>query len=162
MEGEVFEEFSDRSRLVVFLARMDAGRRGAPALDPAHLLDAVVREDQGEMAARFQGAVTRSGPLQPPEHSFFSAEVASQILSMLEHVLSPQANPVADSADMEFSPSLDETFASASGLAKELHHDMVEPLHLVAAMLSTTNSGVGEILWRVGISRGAVIAAIQS
>ena len=52
--------------------------------------------------------------------------------------------------------------ASASGLAKELHHDMVEPLHLVAAMLSTTNSGVGEILRRVGISREAVIAAIQS
>lgn len=158
----MFEEFSGRSRLVVFLARMDAGRRGATALDPAHLLDALVREDQGEMAAKFQGAVTSSGPLRPPEHSFFSAEVAAQILSMLEHVLSPQADPLADSADMPCSPAVGQTFASASGLAKELHHDLVEPLHLVAAVLSTTNSEAGEILRRVGISRAAVIAAIRA
>ena len=100
---------------MVFLARKDAGRRGAAALEPVHLLDGVVREDQGEMAARFRGAVISSGPLQPPQRSFFSAEVASQILSMLEHVLPPQAKPV-----------------------------------------------VGGILKHVGISREAVIAAIQS
>ena len=158
----MFDQFSERSLRVVFLARKDAGRRGAAALEPPHLLDAVVREHQGEMAASFPGAVTGSGPLQPPQRSFFSAEVASQILSVLEDVLPPQAKPVADSADMECSLSLGETFASASALAKELHHDKVEPLHLVAAMLSTETSGVGEILKRVGISRETVIAAIQS
>jgi ATP-dependent Clp protease ATP-binding subunit ClpA len=162
MEDEVFDEFSERSIRVAFLARMDAGRRGAPTLDPAHLLEALVREDQGEMAARFQRAMTSSGPLKPPERPFFSAEVASQILSMLEDALPPQASPVANSADMECSPALHEAFARASGLAKELHHDMVEPLHLLAAMLSTTDSGAGEILRRLGISREAVIAAIQS
>jgi len=81
---------------------------------------------------------------------------------MLEHVLPSQAKPVADSADMECSPALGEMFAGASSLAKELHHDRVQPLHLVATMLSTETSGVGEILKRVGISRESVVAAIQS
>jgi ATP-dependent Clp protease ATP-binding subunit ClpA len=157
----MFDQFSERSLRVVFLARKDAGRRGAAALEPVHLLDAVVREDQGEMAARFSGAVTGSEPLQP-QRPFFSAEVSSLILSMLEHALPPRGEPVADSADMECSPSLGEIFASASALAKKLHHDKVEPLHLVAAMLSTETGAVSEILKRVGISREAVIASIQS
>ena len=158
----MFEQFSERSRRVIFLARMNAGRRGAAAIEPVHLLDAIVREDQGEMATTFAGAVTSSGPLRPPERSFFSAEIASQILSMLERVMSRQAKPVADSVDMECSPALSETFVSASALAKELHHDKVEPLHLVAVILSTKTSEVGEILKRVGLSREAVVAAIES
>ena len=42
----MFEQFSERSRRVIFLARMNAGRRGAAAIEPVHLLDAIVREDQ--------------------------------------------------------------------------------------------------------------------
>ena len=49
----MFEDFSERSLRAVFLARMGAGRRGAASLEPVDLLDAVVREDQGEMAAKF-------------------------------------------------------------------------------------------------------------
>lgn len=119
----MFEDFSERSLRVVFLARMGAGRRGAASLEPVDLLDAVVREDQGEMAAKFPGAVTSSGPLQPPERPFFSQEKASQILSAIEHILPPKADPLADSVDMGCSPTLGEVFAHATALAKELHHD---------------------------------------
>jgi ATP-dependent Clp protease ATP-binding subunit ClpA len=158
----VFDQFSERSRLVVFLTRMDAGRRGAAALEPAHLLQAIVREDQGELAARFAGAVTSSGSLRPPERAFLSPEAASEILSRIEQLLPPEAEPLADSADMQCSSALGETFARATALAKELHHEKVEPLHLVAAMLSIEGSGLVAILERAGISREAVIAAIQS
>ena len=158
----MFENFSERSLRVVFLARMGAGRRGAASLEPVDLLDAVVREDQGEMAAKFPGAVTSSGPLQPPERPFFSQEKASQILSAIEHVLPPKADPLADSVDMGCSPALGEVFAHATALAKELHHDKVQPLHLVAAMLPDGSTGIGEILKRAGIANEAVIAAIQS
>lgn len=158
----MFEDFSERSLRVVFLTRMGAGRRGAASLEPVDLLDAVVREDQGEMAAKFPGAVTSSGPLQPPERPFFSQEKASQILSAIEHVLPPKADPLADSVDMGCSPALGEVFAHATALAKELHHDKVQPLHLVAAMLPDGSTGIGEILKRAGIANEAVIAAIQS
>ena len=113
------------------------------------------------MAERFAGAVTSSGPLRPPERSFLAPKVASQILSMLGEVLPPQAQSVADSVDMQCSPALLETFAGAATIAKELHHGKVEPLHLIAAMLST-ESGVGEILTRVGLSRESVVAAIHA
>ena len=158
----MFEDFSERSLRVVFLARMGAGRRGAASLEPVDLLDAVVREDQGEMAAKFPGAVTSSGPLQPPERPFFSQEKASQILSAMENVLPLKAEPLADSVDMDCSSALVEVFAQATALAKELHHDKVQPLHLVAAMLPDGSSGVGTILKRAGIAKEAVIAAIQS
>ena len=158
----MFEDFSERSLRVVFLARMGAGRRGAASLEPVDLLDAVVREDQGEMAAKFPGAVTSSGPLQPPERPFFSQEKASQILSAIEHVLPPKAKILADSVDMACSPALGEIFAHATALAKELRHDKVQPLHLVAAMLQDGSGRVGEILNRAGTTKEAVIAAIQS
>ena len=49
----MFDKFSPRARMIVFLTRKDAGRRGAAALEPAHLLEAIVREDQGELPAMF-------------------------------------------------------------------------------------------------------------
>lgn len=156
----MFEDFSERSLRVVFVARMGAGRRGAASLEPVDLLDAAVKEDQGELA--FPGAVTSSGPLQPPERPFFSQEKASQILSSIERVLPPKAQPLADSVDLGCSPALVDVFAYATALAKELHHDKVQPLHLVAAMLPDGGSRVGEILKRAGIAREAVIAAIQT
>jgi ATP-dependent Clp protease ATP-binding subunit ClpA len=147
---------------VVFLTRLDAGHRGAAVLEPAHLLHAIVREDQGELPAIFSGAVTSSGPLRAPEHPFFSVETASKILTGIEQLLPPQSEPIPDSTDMESSPAFSETSAAATALAKELHHEKVEPLHLVAAMLSKKGTAVAEVLEQAGISRDAVIAAIQS
>lgn len=158
----MFEEFSERSLQVLFLARMGAGRRGAASLEPVDLLDAVITEDQGKMTAKFPEAVTSSGPLQPPERPFFSQVKASQILSAIEHVLPPKTEPLADSVDMGCSPALSEVFAHATALAKELHHEKVQPLHFVAAMLWDESSGVGGILKRAGIAKEAVVAAIPS
>jgi len=146
--------------MIVFLTRMNAGKRGSSTLEVAHLLDAIVREDQGELPTIFQGAVTASGPLRPPDQSFFSAGAAKQILSDIDRSLPPQAEPIADSMDLECSSGLTEVLACATALAKELQHDRVEPLHLVAAMFSAERSKITDILRGVGISRELVIAAI--
>ena len=158
----MFEHFSERSRRVVFQARRGAGHRGATALEPVDLLDALVREDQGEMASMSPGAVTSSGPLQLPGRPFFSQGTASQILAAIERILPPKAAPLADSVDMVCSPELGEIFSRAMALAKELHHGRVQPLHLVAAIIPDGGNGVAEILKRAGIAKEAVIAAIQS
>jgi ATP-dependent Clp protease ATP-binding subunit ClpA len=63
---------------------------------------------------------------------------------------------------MACSPALGEIFAHATALAKESHHDKVQRLHLVVAMLPDGSSGVGQILKRAGIAEETVIAAIQS
>ena len=156
----LFEHFSDRSKMVIFLTRKDAGRRGAATLEPGDLLEAIINEDQGELARRFVGAVSRSGPIREPE-PFFSAEVASKALLRLHNIL-PQQEPVADSVDMTMSPSLEHILNAATTLAGELHHSQVQPLHLVAAILAEESSGPAEILREAGISKESVIQALRS
>ncbi len=48
----------------------------------------------------------------------------------------------------------------STALAKELHQSRVEPLHLIATMLSGESSRTAEILKQVGVSKEAVIAAL--
>ena len=142
--------------MVIFLTRKDAGRRGATALEPGDLLEAIINEDQGELAKRFVGAVSRSGP-QP----FFSADVASEALHRLRTIF-PQHQLVAPSVDMTMSPSLQHILNAATTLARELHHSQVQPLHLLAAILAEESSGPAEILNQAGISREAVIQTLRS
>ncbi len=156
----VLEHFSNRSKMVIFLTRKDAGRRGATALEPGDLLEAIINEDQGELARRFVGAVTGSGPIRPPE-PFFSAEAASKVLLSLHNILARQ-EPVADSVDMTMSPGLQNILNAATTLAGELHHSQVQPLHLVAAVLADESSGPAEILREAGISKEGVIQALRS
>jgi len=156
----LLEHFSHRSKRVIFLTRKDAGRRGATALEPGDLLEAIINEDQGELAKRFGGAGTPSGPIRAPE-PFFSAEVASKALLRLHDIL-PQQEPVADSVDMTMSPGLQHILNAATTLAGEYHHSQVQPLHLVAAILAEERSGPAEILREAGISEEAVIQALRT
>jgi ATP-dependent Clp protease ATP-binding subunit ClpA len=156
----LLEHFSDRSKMVIFLTRKDAGSRGAAALDPGDLLEAIINEDQGELAKRLAGAQTRSGPIRAPQ-PFFSAAVAAKALLKLENIL-PKQEPVADSVDMTMSPNLQHILDAATKLAEELHHSQVQPLHLVAAILADETSTPAEILKEAGISRDAVIDALRS
>ena len=146
--------------MVIFLTRKDAGKRGATALEPGDLLEAIINEDQGELAKRFAGGVTQSGPIRAPE-PFFSADVASKALIRLHNILSQQ-EPIADFVDMPTSPGLKQILNTATRLAEELHDVQVQPLHLVAAILAEENSGPAEILREVGISREAVIQALRN
>lgn len=157
---EPLEHFSDRSKMLIFLTRKDAGRRGATALEPGDLLQAIINEDQGELAKRFVGAGTPSGLIRAPE-PFFSAEVAAKALLRLHDIL-PRQEPVADSVDMTMSPSLQHILIAATRLAGELHHSQVQPLHLVAAIQAEESSGLAEILREAGISKEAVIQALRS
>jgi ATP-dependent Clp protease ATP-binding subunit ClpA len=156
----VFEHFSNRSKMVIFVTRKDAGMRGATALEPGDLLQAIINEDQGELAKRFVGAVTESGPIRKPE-PFFSAGVASKALLRLHNLL-PQQEPIADSVDITMSPSLEHILNTATTLAEQFHHSQVHPLHLVAAILAEQSSGLAEILREAGISKEAVIEALRS
>jgi len=138
---------------------MDAGKRGATALEPSDLLEAIINEDQGKLARRFAGSVTRSGTMREPE-PFFSTEVATQVLLGLNKIL-PQHEPIAVSVDMAMSANLEGILNTATSLAKELQHSEVQPLHLVAAILAEENSRPAEILKEAGISRDTVIRALR-
>jgi uncharacterized protein (TIGR03435 family) len=52
----VFERYTERARRVLFFARYEAGRAGSPAVEPEHLLLALIREGRGLSARIFERA----------------------------------------------------------------------------------------------------------
>lgn len=159
----LFDQFSGRAKRAIFLARECASLRGTAAvIEPSHVADALVREDQGEFAARMPIVARIVGQEElRPEHPFFSADAASVILDKLESILPPKSEPIPLSEDMPSSPTLERVFIAAVELAKELHNEQAGPLHLLAGILSQEREPSAAILKQVGLSREAVIAAIS-
>jgi hypothetical protein len=81
------------------------------------MLEAIINEDQGDLAKRLGGGVPQGGPIRPPE-PFFSAEDASKVLLKLHHILR-QNEPVADSVDMPMSSELRDILEAATALAQQ-------------------------------------------
>lgn len=163
-EHNLFERYSARAHRVVFITRRQAGQSGAAALDPGHVIEAIVLEDQGKVADGLgvsPDSLGRSATSSPrPSVQFFTPETASGILVRLQQIL-PHGKAIPDSVDMPISSDLSRTFEAAMALMTELHHKQVEPLHLLAAALSEESSQVSEVLRDFGISREGVIQAIK-
>jgi hypothetical protein len=92
----MLDQFSDRAKRAIFLARELASvRGGAAVIEPSHLVDALVREDQGECAARMPNVIGIAGQEElQPQHSFFSAETATVLLDKLEGALPLKTEPI--------------------------------------------------------------------
>jgi ATP-dependent Clp protease ATP-binding subunit ClpA len=166
----LLELYSLRARRIIFLTRRVAGRQGAAALEPEHLIEAFVLEDQGEKPKKvgvFGSNTVSDSDLQAylqqpqgPNRLFLAPETAAEILSRLE-LASVKSEPIPDSLDMPISPALGRTLKSAMALKDELKQKNVEPLHLLAAELSQ-DSKAAQILKDVGLTTEQVIAAIES
>jgi len=156
----LFELYSDRARRIIFVTRAIAGRRGAAALEPEHLIEGLVVEDQGKIAEAL--GVPREHMMQGlnPSRSFLSPETAAEILRRLQ-LAATKSDAIPDSIDMPMSSALGRTLKSAMALKEELKQQRVEPLHVLAAELSQ-DSKAAEILKDLGITTEAVIAAIKS
>lgn len=146
------------------MTRVKAGRRGAAALDIEHLVEAIVIEDQGDMAKALgisdnEFLIPVGDPGLKPSHAFFSRDVASEVLLKLGQAF-PQAEPIPTSTDMPLSPALKRIFDAALALTKELGQKEVGPLHLLAAVLSEPSSKAAEFLKDAGVTREAVISAV--
>ena len=156
----MFELYSDRARRIIFVTRAIAGRRGAAALEPEHLIEGLVVEDQGKIAEAL--GVPREHMMQGlnPSRSFLPPETAAEILRRLQ-LTATKSDAIPDSIDMPMSSALGRTLKSAMALKEELKQQRVEPLHVLAAELSQ-DSKAAEILKDLGITTEAVIAAIKS
>jgi ATP-dependent Clp protease ATP-binding subunit ClpA len=163
--GEVamFEDFSERARRLIFFSRKVAGERGAAASEVEDLMQALVLDDQADYAKVFpKSAVPGAARMELPTHRpFFTAEVAAEIQRKLEPLL-PNAGPVRDSLDMPVSPALVRILKAVKDRSKESHDGQVEPLHLLAEVLSDDASAVADVLKQAGVTQEAVAAAIES
>ena len=173
VDAEIFGALSLRAAQVLMLARVRAGAEGAEKIDLDHLLAALIMEDQGILLKAMMGylglasetEIGRPAPIVPdPFESlrpFLPADLASDLLQRIQASAVTGRQPVDRSTDMPTADPVANTFKVAHDLAKELHHNQVEPLHLLAAALME-ESGVGTAaLRRAGITAEKVRHAMQ-
>jgi ATP-dependent Clp protease ATP-binding subunit ClpA len=170
----MFESFSERARRVVFFSRRLAGRRGAAAIEAEHLIEALILEDQGDYAKLLPERSAPGTAVQGtrPHRPFFTAETAAKILHGLEALMPADAQGLPESVDMPVSETGQRVMLGAKELSEELHHEPatpsrirtghVEPLHMVAVVLSDDTSAVAEVLKQAGVTKEAVMTAIET
>lgn len=130
----MFELFTEPARRVLFFARYEAGRAGAPALEPEHLLFGLLRDPD---------------------------TVARKLLDrhrvdvqMLHHQLEARgtggsSRPV--SAEMAFSAPARQTLELAAGEARRIGPGQVGSEHILLALLRDPDSSAGRLLTQHGL-----------
>jgi ATP-dependent Clp protease ATP-binding subunit ClpA len=169
----MFESFSERARRGVFFSRKVAGRRGASAIEAEHVIEALILEDQGDYAKVLpeRSAGTAAQGMRP-HRPFFTAETAAKIQRGLEPLMPANAQGLPESVDMPVSETGQRVLLDAKELSEELHHEPatpsrmraghVEPLHMLAVVLSDDTSAVAEVLKQAGVTKEAVMTAIET
>jgi hypothetical protein len=160
----MFDDFSPRSTQIVFAARLKAGERGASTIDTDDFLVGLVLEDQGMLereilSSIFEGQGTAVNKAQS-HIPFFSEKVAEGLLANLKKAL-PRSRPVALNTELPLSASLEGVFDSAKAVQARFQHNQVEPLHLLAAVLTEKASQSVKLLQDCGITLEMVLLTLR-
>jgi ATP-dependent Clp protease ATP-binding subunit ClpA len=160
-----FANYSQEARRILFMARVEAGWLGGPAIDVDHLLAGIVLQDQNDVAGvllRMGGKEDAGNASQPTMGTaafFFSAEVAALVLESVEEAGRLPAVPKDDAVPL--SDDLKHVLNAADHLAQELHQTQLKPLHLLVAVLDASSSRGAELLREQGITRQTVMERIR-
>src|SRR5262249_24333652 len=114
----VFEKYSERSRRVVFFARTEASQLGARAIEPEHLLLAVMKEDASLMENTLRG--------HPAS--------ASEIRKTIEGTMRSDTR-ATDSVDLPLSATAKKVLRLATDQAEKAGDQRIEPRHLLLGIL---------------------------
>jgi hypothetical protein len=158
----MFDLYSMRALRVIFAARYKAGERGSGTIDVGDLVVGLVLEDQGKM-----GDVLS---LQSPSDvvidgldahlPFIQPEAAARLLLTVENNLT-HSTTVSTSVDLPLSVELQAVFKFAEELRKELVHERLEPLHLLAGVFQEKSGVFSDQFREAGITQDLVIAKLR-
>jgi hypothetical protein len=160
----MFDKFSSRSRIVVFVARFAAGERGSNAIDVEDLLVGLVSEDHGthcSMLSKFFGDGVGSGFPTRTHKQFFDPAVAAPLLNNIEGSVA-YLEPVATSTEIPLSSELSLVFEAAETYRIQFKHDEVEPLHLLAAVFNDEGSVAVKELLKNGLTQEEVFKRLRT
>ena len=156
----MIDAFSMRAKQIVFAARFRAGERGANLIDVEDFLLGLVLEDQEMLGKNLfsklhdgHGTVLDRAPSHVP---FFSQEEAKNLVTSIE-ALQTQSKPIGP-----LSPALERAFGSAKDFQVHFHHSQIEPLHLLAGILTEESSQGVTLLQEFGITREKVLQQLRS
>jgi hypothetical protein len=161
----MFDKFSSRSRIVVFVARFVAGERGSNAIDVEDLLVGLVSEDHGthgSMLSKFFGGGEVDAGFPTPTHKpFFAPAVAASLLKNIEKSI-PHLEPIPTSIEIPLSGELSRVFEAAEGCRIQFKHDEVEPLHLLAAVFNDEGRVAVKELLKIGLTQEEVFKRLRT
>jgi hypothetical protein len=160
----MFETFSMGARRVVFVARLKAGQRGAAMIDLGDLLLGILLEDQGMIGSFFPIMTEGRGPapleLFPSHTPIFPLGAPDELLEKIEKLL-PQSKPVAKTIEIPISPDLEGAFDGAIHIQNTFNHKRIEPLHLLAAVLTEESNQHVKLLQDFGITKEQVLKRLK-
>lgn len=159
----MFEAFSQRARQVVFAARFKAGERGAEAIGVDDLLLGLLIEDQGMLGDMLSKVYERHGTLPntaPTRAPLFPSETATKLLTKLNDA-SRQSQTIGLSTEMSVSSPLERAFDTAKVYQAQFHHSQIEPVHLLAAILTEESSQGVKLLQEFGITQEVVLHKLR-
>ncbi|MBZ5689708.1 MAG: Clp protease N-terminal domain-containing protein [Acidobacteriia bacterium] len=162
----MLQDYSQRAKQVLFIARFKTSRDGAYMVDLQHLLEAIVIEDQGgqELSKMFGFDPTakkiQGHTFESTSTPFFAADLASELLTKIRSFYS-YSPPTSTSKDMPLSDELAHALTVAVELRQKTHTDKIEPLHLLAAALGEKSSKATSIFFDAGITQETVLQAIK-
>jgi hypothetical protein len=160
----MFDAFSSRSRIVVFVARFKAGERGSTTIDTEDLLIGLIREDQGThgpMLSSFPSGEGSSVFPAPTHKQFFDPTIATTLQGSIEKSL-PNLEPIATLTEIPLSDGLTPVFDAADAYRTQFQHDEVEPLHLLAAVFNDEGSVAERELLKIGVTRDEVLKGLRT
>jgi ATP-dependent Clp protease ATP-binding subunit ClpC len=160
----MFETFSEQARRVIFVARLEAGQRGADSISVNSLIFGLINVDQGlDMKMILSERLHPSRavlPSRPKPKSFFSPEVAADLSAQLKELL-PRSPSIPHTTEMPLSPECKRALNAAIQLQEEFHRSKVQPIHLLAALLREPSEAT-LLLRKAGITDENVLQALQS
>ena len=162
----VFDAFSLRAKMVVFVARYKAGKNGAHAIGLDHILQGIIIEDQGRDAMlKFLGDDPATTQLRGYDKNslpplFLLPEVASALLTKIDK-LSPHAKSAPASQEMSLTADAVRAVQAAPILAHEFGSDKVDPLYLLAAALRERSSKAVQICSEYAITEDKIVEELS-
>ncbi len=129
----MFERYTEKARRVIFFARQEASELGGPAIEPHHILLALIREDQP--------LITRFCKLTLP-------------LLGLRARIRASTGPVKKlpaSVDMPLSSQTKHVLSYAADESQQLNHRYLSTEHLLLGLLREEQTTAAEILIEHGV-----------
>jgi len=153
----VFERYSHRARILIFLALDVARKRGGDFIELDDLLEAIIREDQGEFPSMFAEAMQGAAASVTRAVRFFPETAAEALLATLD--TRPRGLQIR-SGDLPLSRDVKKALARAADNTGDGKTSVIEPLHLLEALVEDPESRLAQLLRDNGITRQKVAAAL--
>ena len=131
----MFERYTEKARRVIFFARLEASEFGDTAIEPHHILLALIREDKP--------LIVRYCKVHPPRLDDLRDGIRATTGS---------ADKVSASVDLPLSVQTKSVLNYAAEESKQLNHRYLGTEHLLLGLLRAEQTTAAEVLNEFGVS----------